>query len=75
MKVTKDMLIGTVLKMDMGMATILLSNGLHCLGCPSAQGETLEEACEIHGIPVEQLVGELNAYLNQKWVEKNQKNC
>ena len=64
--VTKNMLISDVLKVDKGVVPILLSNGLHCLGCPSAQGETLEEACEIHGIAVEQLVGELNAYLESK---------
>lgn len=65
-EITKDMLIGDILKADKGVVPILLSSGLHCLGCPSAQGETLEEACEIHGIAVEQLVSELNAYLSSK---------
>ena len=66
MEITKNMLIGDVLKVDKGIVPILLKNGLHCLGCPSAQGETLEEACEIHGIAVEQLVEEINAYLSNK---------
>lgn len=65
-EITKDMLIGDILRADKGVVPILLNNGLHCLGCPSAQGETLEEACDIHGIAVEQLVGELNAYLQNK---------
>lgn len=65
-KITKEMLIIDILKVDKGVVPILLSSGLHCLGCPSAQGETLEEACEIHGIAVDQLVGELNAYLESK---------
>ena len=65
MEITKNMLISDVLKVNKGIVPILLKNGLHCLGCPSAQGESLEEACEIHGIAVEQLVAEINAYLNE----------
>ncbi len=65
-KITKGMLIGDILRADKGVVPILLNSGLHCLGCPSAQGETLEEACDIHGIAVEQLVEELNAYLQSK---------
>lgn len=64
--VAKDMIIGEVLSLDKGTVPILMNSGLHCLGCPSAQGETLEEACEIHGIDVDTLIGELNAYLADK---------
>lgn len=67
-KITKGILIGDILRADKGVVPILLNSGLHCLGCPSAQGETLEEACDIHGIAVEQLVEELNAYLQSREV-------
>ena len=62
-KVTKDMIIGDILRLDMNVAPILMSAGLHCLGCPSAQGETLEEAGMVHGMDVDHLVDEINAYL------------
>ena len=61
--VTKDMIIGNILRLDKGTVPILMKSGLHCLGCPSAQGETLEEACEVHDIDVEILTAELNDYL------------
>ncbi len=61
--VTKDMIIGEILEIDAGVAPILLRAGLHCLGCPSAQGETLEEAGQVHGMDVDTLVDEINAYL------------
>ena len=60
-KFTKDMTIGEALRVDMNAAPVLMEIGLHCLGCPSAQGETLEEAAMVHGIPVEVLMEKLNA--------------
>mgnify|MGYP000025857857 FL=1 len=66
MRITKDTLIGDILKMDMGMARILMQNGMHCVGCPSAAGETLEEASMVHGMDCDKLVTELNAYLEAK---------
>lgn len=65
-KVTPDMIIADVLKMDKGTVPIFLNNGLHCLGCPSAQGESIADACAIHGIDSEKLVKELNDYLEGK---------
>ncbi len=65
-KVTKDMIIADILKMDRGTVPILLNSGMHCLGCPSSSGESLEDACSIHGIDVDNLVNELNAYLETK---------
>lgn len=65
-KVTADMIIADVLKMDTGTVPIFLNNGLHCLGCPSAQGESIADACAIHGIDSEKLVKELNDYLEGK---------
>ena len=56
MQVTKDMLIGELLRMDMNTAQILMGAGMHCVGCPSSQGESLEEACMVHGISCDQLV-------------------
>lgn len=62
-KVTRDMLIGDILKMDQGMAAVLMAGGMHCVGCPSSQGESLEEAAMVHGIDPELLEIRLNTYL------------
>ena len=59
--INKDMKIGELLQEFPEKAEILLSAGMHCLGCPASQAETLEEACEVHGIDVEELVKELNS--------------
>lgn len=64
--ITKDMVIGDIIATDEGIAPILLKAGMHCLGCPSAQAETLEEAASVHGSDVDALVNEINAYLNAK---------
>lgn len=61
-KFTKEMTIGEALRVDMNaVAPVLMGIGMHCLGCPSAQGESLEEAAMVHGIPVEELMERLNA--------------
>lgn len=65
-QVTKDMIIREVLNLDPGCADFLLNIGMHCLGCPSASGETLEMACQVHGADVDKLVDDLNAYLADK---------
>lgn len=65
-KVTKDMIIREVLNLDAGCAQFLLDVGMHCLGCPSASGESLEMACAVHGADVNKLVDDLNAYLADK---------
>lgn len=65
-KVTKDMIISDILKLDRGTIPILLNSGMHCLGCPSSSGESLEEACLVHGIDVDKLVEDLNKYLEGK---------
>ena len=65
-KVSKDMLIKDILAADRGVVPILLQSGLHCLGCPSAQMETLEEAAYVHGMDdseVDGLVDSINEYL------------
>ena len=58
--VTKDMLIGEIIQMNEKYPEILLEAGMHCLGCPASAGESLEEACAVHGIDVEELLEKLN---------------
>lgn len=65
-RVTKDMIISDILNLDKGTVPILLNSGMHCLGCPSSSGESLEDACAVHGIDVDQVVKELNEYLATK---------
>jgi len=60
MKITKDTLISDILKINPKAAEILMNNGMGCLGCPSSQMETLEQAAAIHGLELEPLLAELN---------------
>lgn len=62
MKITKDMCIGDVLDMNRDCAKYFLEMGMHCLGCPSARGETIEQACAVHGTDCDELVEKLNAF-------------
>lgn len=66
MKATKDMTIGELLMMDRGAGVVLMQNGMHCVGCPSAAGETLEEASMVHGMDIEKLLGDINGYFATK---------
>lgn len=66
MQVTKDMTIGELLMMDRSAGAILMQNGMHCVGCPSAAGETLEEASMVHGMDINKLLDDINAYLASK---------
>ena len=61
MKIEKTTKIGELIANAPEKSDILLEAGMHCLGCPSAQAETLEEACMVHGIDVEELLAKLNA--------------
>ena len=63
-KINKDMIIADILNINMGCVPILLNEGMHCIGCPASQGETLEEACMVHGIDVEPLVDKLNEFIS-----------
>ncbi len=63
--VNKDMLIGQLLAMDPNLAAILMRAGMHCIGCPSSQMESLEEAAMVHGIDADILVSQINDYLAQ----------
>ena len=66
MQVTKDMTIGELLMMDRSAGAILMQKGMHCVGCPSAAGETLEEASMVHGMDIDKLLSDINAYLASK---------
>lgn len=61
MVINKDTKIGEIIENAPEKAELLLEAGMHCLGCPASQAETLEEACEVHGIDVEELAKKLNA--------------
>ena len=63
--ITKKTTIGEVLAMDMGTAKFFLEMGMHCLGCPSSQGESIEEACMVHGTDADELVSQLNKFLGE----------
>jgi len=64
MAVTKEMIIGDILAIDNGIVPILMNAGMHCVGCPSARGESLEEAGMVHGLDVDALVEDINEYLD-----------
>ena len=61
-KFTKDMIIADVLNVDRTLAPYFLEMGMHCLGCPSATGETIEEDCAVHGTDADELLKKLNAH-------------
>lgn len=65
-EITKDTLIGDILDADRGTAKYFLEMGMHCLGCPSARDESIEQACMVHGVDVNSLVDEINDYLASK---------
>lgn len=65
MTVTKDTIIGEILDMDRTTAPYFLEMGMHCLGCPSARGETLAQACAVHGVDADELVAKINAHLEK----------
>ncbi|MCL2884567.1 MAG: DUF1858 domain-containing protein [Oscillospiraceae bacterium] len=62
MTFTKDTVIGDVLDADDSTAPYFLEMGMHCLGCPASRGETIAEACEVHGVDADELLAKLNAH-------------
>ena len=66
MKVTKESIIGEVLDFDVDTARFFFEIGMHCLGCPSARGESIEDACAVHGTNADELVEKINKYLASK---------
>lgn len=66
MQVTKETLIGDVLDNDIGTAEYFFEIGMHCLGCPASRGESIADACAVHGTDADELVAKLNAYFENK---------
>ena len=66
MVVTKDSLIGDVLDHDVNTAQFFMEIGIHCLGCPHSRGESIEEACKVHGTNADELVKKINDFLAAK---------
>ena len=61
-----DTLIGEILEMDKTTAPFFMEMGMHCLGCPSSRGETLEQACMVHGINADEMIAKLNGHISSK---------
>ena len=66
MKVTKETLIGDILDFDVETAQFFFEIGMHCLGCPHSRGESIEDACFVHGTNADELVNKINTYLASK---------
>ncbi len=65
-QVTKDTIIMEALQLDPGTAEFFFEIGMHCLGCPSSSGESIEQACAVHGVNCDELVDKINSYLKSK---------
>ena len=65
MEISKDMLIGQLIQVDDSIAPIRMRAGMHCLGCPASQGESIEEACMVHGVDCEKLLAIVNEEANK----------
>ena len=65
-KITKDMIIRDVLDLDPDTAPFFLEMGMHCLGCPSSRGESIAEACAVHGVDPNELVSKLSKHFENK---------
>lgn len=66
MVVTKETLIGDILDHDVETARFFFEIGMHCLGCPHSRGESIEDACKVHGTDADELVAKINAHLSAK---------
>lgn len=66
MEITKETTMGEMLEYDRGIAMILMQSGMHCVGCPSSIHESLEEACEVHGLDADEVLASIKAYLETK---------
>lgn len=66
MKITKQTKMGEMIEFDRGIAVVLMEAGMHCVGCPASIGESLEEACEVHGLNADEVLKNINEYLENK---------
>jgi len=66
MAISKEMNIGELIRVNENIAPILMRAGMHCLGCPASQMESLEQACAVHGIDCDMLVAQINDFLSKQ---------
>ncbi len=66
MEITKQTTMGEMIEFDRGIAVVLMEQGMHCVGCPASIGETLEEACMVHGLDADKVLEKINEYLESK---------
>lgn len=62
-QITKDTIVGDILDIDASTAPLFMEIGMHCIGCPASRGETIEQACMVHGVSADELVAKLNAHI------------
>lgn len=65
-EITKDTVIGDILDANRGTAPFFLNMGMHCLGCPASRGETVDQACAVHGVDADKLIADINAFLSSQ---------
>ena len=75
MKVTKESIIGDVLDAAPDTAAFFFEIGMHCLGCPASRGESIEEACQVHGVDCEPFLAQLNHFLEAYEASEAEKNA
>ena len=66
MEITKQTKMGEMIEYDRGIAVVLMESGMHCVGCPASIGESLEEACMVHGLDADKVLAKINEYLASK---------
>ena len=66
MEITKQTKMGEMIEYDRGIAVVLMESGMHCVGCPASIGETLEEACQVHGLDADTVLKNIQDYLAEK---------
>lgn len=66
MEITKETKMGEMIEFDRGIAVVLMEAGMHCVGCPASIGESLEEACEVHGLNSDDVLNSIKEYLANK---------
>lgn len=69
MEITKKTTMGEMLSYDIGIARVLMMNGMHCVGCPSSVGESLEDACMVHGLDADKVLSSIHEYLKAEGKE------
>ncbi len=66
MEITKQTKMGDMIEYDRGIAVVLMEAGMHCVGCPASIGESLEEACQVHGLDADEVLKSIKDYLANK---------